>query len=217
MPTGVTLADLSQKLRAAIGQSLNVAHGVDQEASLREGLRRTQSDLWVMHDWPTLTIRRTVSAPIGSRYINIPSEIDFGHINEVYAKDAVAGAKWRLIEFGISIDDFNLYDSTADERGDQILRWGPNLDTQIEVWPIPKMNQTVMFLGRKNLSPLLADTDTCTLDSDLIVATLAAQMLARQNSNDAQIQLNKAQAILNRLRARQGSNKRQPFLMGTYL
>lgn len=216
MATGVQLQELSQRLRAALGHSLNVAHGIDQEASLREALRRTQNDLWVMHDWPMMLHRHIQLAPAGVRVATVPMDMDFDHINAVFARSD-SYPKWQELGYGITIDNLNEYDSDSGETGPEILKYFPQDDSLIELWPVPDEDWHLMFVGRRRLKPLIADTDVCTLDSELIVATTAGQMLARQDSRDAPIQMQKAQAILNRLRARQGANKRGPWLMGTYL
>lgn len=218
MATGVTLATMSRQTRAILGMSLNVAHGVDQEDALREGLRRTQSDLWVMHDWPMLMARKVVAVPQGTRLVNLPAEIDFDHLNGVYTRSAAAD-RWEELTYGIGVDELNEFDSDADERSVPIRHYQADAASPavIEIWPIPASPQSLLFVGRQKLKPLAADGDVCTLDSDLIISTYAAQQLARQQSADAQLQLSKAQSILNRLRGRQGASKRKPFVVRTSL
>lgn len=218
MATGVTLADMSRQTRAILGMSLNTAHGVDQEEALREGLRRTQSDLWVLHDWPMLIVRKIKDIAQGVRVITLPTEIDFDHVNSVATRKA-APEKWTELEYGIGLGELNTFDSDGDVRSDPIRNWQADASSPmlIEVWPIPASPQQLMFVGRAKLKPLTVNTDVCTLDSDLIISTYAGQQLARQDSKDAQIQLTKAQTILNRLRGRQGASKRKPFVIQTSL
>lgn len=223
MPTGVTLAEMSTQTRAILGYSLNPAFGVDQEAALREGLRRTQSDLWVMHDWPMLVKKETIVAQKGSKLVTIPSSLDYNHINAIYARNEpnpmTTGGGWIELEYGITADDYNECDPMLNQAAFPIKKYMPTSDSvmQLEIWPIPAFTCSLMFKGRVALAPLLDDNDVCTLDSDLIISTYAAQMLARNGNRDAEIQLSRAQQILNRMRARQGANKRQSFVSRGYL
>lgn len=223
MPTGVTLAEMSTQTRAILGYSLNPAFGVDQEASMREGLRRTQTDLWQMHDWPLLIDNQQVIVQSGSRYVGIPPTLDYGHINAIYARDEpnpiTTGGSWKEMKYGISPEDFNEINSDLKQTGFPISRFQPTVDqaNALEIWPIPNKTCTLLFVGRIALKPLVSDTDVCTLDSDLIISTYAAQMMARNGNRDAEIQMAKSQAIFNRLRARQGANKRRPWVSRGYL
>lgn len=223
MPTGVTLAEMSTQTRAILGYSLNPAFGVDQEAALREGLRRTQTDLWQMHDWPMLIKNEVVVAQKGSRFITIPETLDYDHINAIYARNEpnpmTTGGGWDELVFGITPDDYNDNDPLLGQTSFPVKKFMPTADSvrQLELWPVPSQNVSILFRGRVALKPLLDDDDVCTLDSDLIISTYAAQMLARNGNADAEIQLSRAQQILNRLRARQGANKRRPFISQGYL
>jgi hypothetical protein len=223
MPVGVTLSEMSQQTRAILGYSLNPAFGVDQEAALREGLRRTQTDLWVMHDWPMLIQQSQKTLQKGSRYVLIPGDMDFNHINAVYARNepnpVTTGGSWLELEYGITPDDLNQTDSDLQQTSFPIKKYQPTNEdpSGIEVWPIPNQSCQVLFVGRCVLKPLVSDFDVCTLDSDLIIATYAAQMMIRNGNKDAELQLSRAQQILNRLRARQGANKRRPWVSRGYL
>lgn len=223
MPVGVPLAEMSTQTRAILGYSLNPAFGVDQEEALREGLRRTQTDLWVMHDWPMLIVQVQKPISAGSRYAALPPELDFNHINAVYARNEpdppTQAGSWVELGYGIFPENFNECDSELNQRSFPVKRYMPTAlsNNQIELWPIPDKNSRLLFRGRVSLKPLVVDEDVCTLDSDLIIATYAAQMLQRNGNPDAQIQLARAQQILNRLRARQGANKRQPWVPVGYL
>lgn len=223
MPIGVTLAEMSTQTRAVLGYSLNPAFGVDQEAALREGLRRTQTDLWVMHDWPMLIQQSKKVIQKGARYSLIPPDMDFNHINSVYARNEpdpiTTGGSWVELDYGITPGDWNEVDSDLQQTSFPIKKYMPTNEDPgaIEVWPIPNATCSLLFVGRCVLKPLIDDNDVCTLDSDLIIATYAAQMMARNGNKDAEIQLSRAQQILNRLRARQGANKRRPWISRGYL
>ena len=70
------------------------------------------------------------------------------------------------------------------------------------------------FEGQAPLSPLVAPTDTCIIDSKVIVLFAAAEMLAVQKSEAAPMKLTKAQNALRRVLADQGADKRQNYNMG---
>jgi len=73
--------------------------------------------------------------------------------------------------------------------------------TLFEIWPIPASSQTVRFTGQRNISPLIADTDTADLDDLMIVLFSAAEILTRNKQQDAPLKLQKAQSRLNYVRA----------------
>jgi len=64
----------------------------------------------------------------------------------------------------------------------------------------------------KALPPLVADTDTCILDPNLLILTVAAEMLARSRSEDAQLKLSLANNHYQRLKGR--LQKTRMFEMG---
>ncbi|WPZ36706.1 hypothetical protein T8K17_11225 [Thalassobaculum sp. OXR-137] len=99
---------------------------------------------------------------------------------------------------------------TSQERADPPQRWdikdagsGP----QIEIWPVPASNGSVLQIsGERALRPLVADTDICTLDSDLIVLH-AAVGLTKDKDRKAEL-TTAAVAKLNYLRANQSKGSK---------
>ena len=61
---------------------------------------------------------------------------------------------------------------------------------------------SIKVTGIKNLSNLVADSDTADLDDQLIVLYAAAEVLTRQKQSDANNKLGQAQAHYARLKAR---------------
>lgn len=212
MPVGVTLLNLLNDLKAEANISMNVAHGVQARDAQVYLLRRVQEELYTQHDWPTLAIDRDVALSPGQRYYNFPADIDFAFVNSAVVRNATI---WEELCFGIGSDELNTYNSDDDFRTFPPRNWDYNGDTgQFEVWPVPSQAGTLRFYGRKKLRPLAADTDTCTLDSTLIVLYAAAEMLARVGSEDAPLKLQKAQAHFTAIKRRLGANKRKPFAVG---
>ena len=86
---------------------------------------------------------------------------------------------------------------------------------QLRIMPVPTTDNLIMrFEGQAPLSPLVASTDTCIIDSKVIVLFAAAEMLAVQKSEAAPMKLTKAQNALRRVLADQGADKRQNYNMG---
>ena len=58
------------------------------------------------------------------------------------------------------------------------------------------------------------DTDTCVLDADVIVMNVAAQILGRDQKDDAQLLLQQANELANEITKRQGSVKADEINLG---
>jgi len=212
MPTGVQLSQLVSNLRSELGHSTNTAHGVNTKANMEYVLRRNQEVLYEEHDWPFLTLDVDVTVLLGQRIYNYPSNLPFGAINAAWW---VEGNQYLPMTFGVSVEDFNLYDPDLDERSNPVQKWRHRPDTdQIELWPIPSINGKVRLRGTSPLTALIADSDICTLDSNLIVLHSAAELLARQKSEDASLKAQLARSHLTKLLSNQGGQKRKPWVMG---
>jgi hypothetical protein len=61
---------------------------------------------------------------------------------------------------------------------------------------------------------MVADSDTCLIDSTAIVLFAAAELLAQHKQESAQMKQNKAQTYLRRLLAKSGANKRGISALG---
>lgn len=224
MPSGVTLLDMATDLRATLGYSLNILHGVDQQPALYAALRRTQIELWQMHDWPAFYLEVDVPVPVAgsgvSPMVPCPVEIDFNHINEVWWRASGERDRRAPLDYGIYAAERSEsdYATSVDDVGTP-SRWafdaasaGAGADV-IELWPAPASAGVATFGGRQALLPLVAEDDVCTLDSELIIAQAAVPIMMRNKDPTAQVQLSKAQQLFNRMKARQGGVKRKPFVV----
>ena len=72
MPASVTLLEMATDLRATLGYSLNINHGVDQQPALYAALRRTQIELWRMHDWPEFYIEVDTPTTVNQQIATVP-------------------------------------------------------------------------------------------------------------------------------------------------
>lgn len=210
MARGKQLLSLIAQLRAETGRTQNVAVGVDEVENLKVILQRTQELLYEEYEWPHLRVQRTVSLVAGQRHYDFPTDLNFDRIQD--AKLKYSGV-YTDIERGILFDDYSIYDSnaTTPERSFPTLKWDVR-DTgsgeQMEVWPIPSQDATIYLFGTKKLGDLIQESDTADLDDRLIVLFAAAEILARQKSNDAKNKLSQAERRLMMLRRNSQSDSK---------
>ena len=201
--TPLTLDEMVTDLRAEIGHSLAITHGVNEEATLKHYLVRTQRELYASYDWPNL-ITDTVTSAAGARNMAIPTGVSYEQINEVWA---FLSGHWRQLSYGIDPGHYNISNPDTTKGQPQRYRaW--STATQIELWPVPTTaTLKLLFRAQKNLSPLVDGSDLSTLDGLLIVMFAAADYCARQKDEDAGLKLSKAQAYLNNVRKQITSHK----------
>ena len=190
MAVGVQLQQLRADLRAEIGHSLNAAHGINNEASQNYLLRRTQEELFVDMDWPRQIVYRDIALVAGTRYYDYPADTTFDTINQMWCAN---GVDWLKMDYGITPDNLTGYNSDIGVRAWPLRRWRHDPDQgQIEMWPVPNVDGTARVEATLGLSPLIQNTDVCTLDSNLIVLFTAAEILADQRSEKAPVILQKS-------------------------
>jgi len=193
MAIGVTLSTLVSQLRSEIGASTNVGQGVNNLANLQQVLRRTQEWLYQELDWPHLIVERDKTLIAGERYYSFDTDINPHRVLGVYAKSS---GKWNELSSTFEPYILNVTDSDAGATGAAASAWRVYETNQFEIWPTPAdSTQTVRFRAIKNLSPLLANEDVCSLDSTLIVLFAAADILARLKSADAELKQKAAQEL----------------------
>lgn len=212
MARGVQLSQLIRDVRAEVGRSLDVAHGVNDRDALIHHINRVQRTLAMAHDFEHLHVRRNVALGAGTRYYAFPSELDFEQVQETWVD---YGSTKLSVDYGVGADEMAAYDSDADERSWPVRRWMVDADnpSQFEVWPIPDQAGTLNMYGRRVITDMVADSDTSILDGDLITLNVAGEILARNKAEDATQRLNLANALLNRILARQRAHKRSSVLV----
>lgn len=184
---GVQLQQLVIQLKQMVGQSSNPSAGIDDLDALKEALRETQEFFYDEYDWHFLRVEASKALAAGQRYYDFPTEINPDRVEKVVN---YWSGQPHPIERGIDFDQYAQYDSDADERVDPVRRWDvrwTGTAMQLEAWPIPAGNdQTLKFIGIRPLRALIQNTDTCDLDSRLIVLFAAADLLAEKDSKKAQ-------------------------------
>jgi hypothetical protein len=233
MPLRVTLLDLRRELRAETGTSLNPAQGAQAQPTLDIILARQQRELWDAYNWQHL--KNWIDLPLAHNQAlyNYPLAMGFDQIARIYVATGVqrdgngvilSASDWVPLVYGITA----YMQKLGPVQQGTPLRWrnvatvdttGPDPITnpvgQFEVMPVPTTDDMMLrFEGQLPLSPLVADTDTCIIDSKAIVLFAAAEMLASQKSEAAPMKLQKAQNYLRKLLADQGADKRTNYNMG---
>lgn len=195
----MNLADMLEELRAEVGASLAPGHNLNQTATQKYVLRRTQRELYSAYDWPNLMTEERITVTAGTRYVDTFDTIDYEQINEVYA---AYGSEFRKLEYGFRPEDYTSYDPESNETGFPICRYRPVPETEeIELWPIPSQDTTLIARGQMKLKSLKEDTDMSTLDGTLIVLFAAADVLTGWSREDAAQKAGKAANYLRSLRS----------------
>lgn len=211
---GRQLIQLATDLRAEIGESLSPAQGVDRQPVLKYYLRRVQEMLYDGYDWPHLRMRPEVKLQAGGRYYDFPDDFNFTNVEDVWLWGPSGGRPYS-IERGIGQEQFTVY--RPGQRTDPVQRWDmlwTGTETQIEVWPVPNVDGYILqFVGKRNLRPLIADSDLADLDDIMIVLFAAAELMVKKHETQARAKQSLAQDRLHRMRGRlQGGSK--PIQLG---
>jgi hypothetical protein len=223
MPLGVQLIDLRRELRAETGTSLNPAQGVQAQQSIDIILARQQRELWDAYNWPHLKIWADQPIAAGQGLYNYPAAMAFEQIIAIYVATAPS-AQWQPLRYGIK--PWMIAPSGPITGTPTRWRNVATVDTsgatpvtnpvgQFQIVPVPNSDvMSLRFEGQAPLNDLVADSDTCILDSKVIILFAAAEILAVQKSEAAAMKLTKAQNYLRRLLQDQGSDKRTNYNMG---
>lgn len=213
-----TLEEMVEDLRLETRRSSDPAIGQDEEPALKRLLYRTQFFLYWDFDWPFLKVRRDITTQTNERYYDFPSDMDFERIARVRTNGQT---DWQIVQRGITVDDYNIYDSDNGDTATPVLKWDiidAGQGDQVEFWPMPDSNtETIRFEGFKRLGNLISNTDICTLDDTLIVTLAAAHLLTGQDDKLAQTMLAQGNKLY--LRMRGGAARREGgyFIMGSKL
>lgn len=196
MARGTTLSNLITLFKQEAGYSTSPAVGSDIQATIVRYLQRTQTRLYESYDWPFKVAYFDKGLAAGQQLYDIPTEIDQEGILEVSYK---WGGVWIPLERGITLENYNAYDSEEDVRSDPAMRWDVSGASQFEVWPLPATNdKSVRFRALKKLDPLVDLNDRAELDDELIVLFAVAEYLATDVKNEG-LSKRKENAAMNRL------------------
>lgn len=210
MARGTQLTVLIDKVRYECRHSSNLSSNPQTRDHIKHLLQRTQEMLYDSYDWPFANIHRDIATTAGQRYYNFHADLPLENVTDAHAR---WGNDWLPLLYGITPAHYSAYDSDAGIRADPVQAWAP-YDNQFEIWPIPQSNGTLRMRGRKKLAALVADADTAVLDDQLLVLSVAAELLKAQDAKDAADKQTAADRRLRYLRTRLGGEKRAPFVLG---
>jgi hypothetical protein len=212
MASGVALSQLVTNLRHESGQSATLALGQATRERFKHIINRVQRELWVNHQWPKHQIERDIALLQGVRYYAYPSGLDHEGVQHAWVKN---GTEWLPLGWGLGPDDLSVYNSEENFRSWPPMKWDHIGETGlIEVWPVPSQGGVMRLRGRRTLVEMIAESDVCQLDGDLIVFYAAAEILSEQKSDRANLMLEKGKALLARLKATQSGDKQRSFGIG---
>ena len=203
----MTLGAMLEELRAEVGASLSPGHNLNQTETQYYLLRRTERELYAAYDWPHLITEERFTVTAGTRYIGPFETVDYEQINEVYGS---YGSEFQPLMYGVTPDDYLEYDPETGDRGFPVCKYRPVPETEeIELWPIPSQDITVIVRGQMKLSDMKNPDDKSTLDGTLIVLFAAADLLSSWDRNAAAAKAAKAANFLRSLRTNLISQKKR--------
>lgn len=213
---GATFASLISDLRDELRRANTPSASPDDEGSLRRTINRVYRTLYLKHDWDHLKkLFPKITLNAGQRYYDVPTGLEFDRILE--AKVWWNGSALP-VERGIEFSDYEVYNPELNERTAPIVKWDVRWMTtkeQLEVWPLPDTTaQYFQFHGLQRIDPLVSATDKCLLDSDMVVAFAAAELLKAQKSDDADAKLQMANELYRTLTIRAGAAGGKSYQIG---
>lgn len=200
MARGTQLIQLVTMLRDELARSSSVAVGAGDVDELKQKIRRQQELLYDEYDWPHLQkMFDQIPLQAGERFYDLPSDLNLERISDdEYTPGVVvwfSGLPTK-IRRGIGFGEYSIYNSQNDTpatpiRSSPVQKWDirfTGTKEQIEVWPIPNDNtMTLQIYGMTKLAPLIKDSDVAVLDDQAIVLSVAAEILAKQGAQNAQV------------------------------
>lgn len=207
-----TLAQILESVRLESGRSANVQLGVNEEPALKQRINRVYEYLWFDYNWPFLKIMDADKAVTAGTYkIDLPTNIDMERIEKVAVRFSNT---WRPLDKGLTTEMYNALDSENDERSEPIenydLQW-TGTAPQVVLWPRPSVDTTVRFQGRKKFEKLVNSSDVCLLDDQIVYMFVAAELLAKAESPDANAVAQAAQRRYNTLKFGYDKNRNSKF------
>jgi hypothetical protein len=209
-----TLQEMVSNLRAEAGHSLAVSQGVNTEQTLKYILKRTQEELWAAFVWPEMAIRDDRPMVANQHLYDYSINLKFDAIREAWSAQPGAVA-WSPVNYGISEDKIVPGTPAVNTTSSDPVRFWEADGTKFRVWPTPVNGGWLRFKGNRELSPFVANSDSCSLDATAVILFAASELLARSKAEDAANKLQKAQRHLVKLLGGQVSAKNKISTYGT--
>src|SRR5436190_804018 len=134
---GKQLRDMLTDLRAEVGHSTNVAHGINDRETLIYYLNRTQIQLYQDYDWPQLVVDRDIPLADGQRFYDYPTDLAFDDINHIWA---LINTVYCELAYGIGPYEMTVWNSDTGFKSWPPRKWMHHADTNmLELWPVPDL------------------------------------------------------------------------------
>jgi hypothetical protein len=208
MRNGVTLAEIRREVLIEAGYSTEAGHSAYSKERIDQLINRQERRLALLPelDWPALKFEQEVPVAANAQFANLPANITFTMIETAHVR---FGDDWLPINHGIGMEHRSIYNAT--QRAEPIMRWEVQApgNVNFEVWPIPSAAQTIRFSGQRTFGAMTDDADICAIDADVLVMTVAAQILGRDRKEDAALLMEQGMDHARMVCKRQGSMKRE--------
>lgn len=206
------LQEMVRLVRLEAGHSSRSSHGQNTREHIIAALQRKQRELYEAHSWRVLSVERSLTFQGGDRTLNFPSDINPIRQCSVWH---VYGDEYVRLAKGIGPAQYQQFDSRIDERSYPPERWDYDADLgQIELWPVPSDSGELLVNGTRALGELTDDEHYSTLNGDMLVLYVAAEVLARHQAADADQKFAAAEGLRRSLLTNEGNAFSRPARYG---
>lgn len=178
----IQLHELRKEIQVEAGLSSEEGATAYSKERLTMIINRAERMMKTRDDWPTQNYEITAATVPDEKLIDLPEGVSIKNIRSI---NVLFGQEWLPVVKGIGPRERTIY--TDDMRATPAQRWDYLVSApgQIEVWPVGSDSQTLMFRGQLEVGGMKDENDICTLDADVIVLTVAAEILGRDKQEDA--------------------------------
>lgn len=178
----IPLHELRKEIQVEAGLSSEEGATAYSKDRLNMVINRTERMMKTRDDWPTQKYEIYGATTADAKLIDIPEGVSIKNIRNI---DVLFGQEWLPLSKGIGPRERSVYTDTM--RATPAQRWDylSSEPEKIEIWPIGSSAQSLMFRGQLDVGQMVEESDLCTLDADVIVLMVAAEILGRDKQEDA--------------------------------
>ena len=182
MRENVELHQIRSEVQIEAGISSEAGNTAYSKERLNHMINQTERLLAAQHTWPLRHYEITGTVAADGRYTAFPTGVTPTSIRDVRV---LFGDQWLPMNMGITPGDRSIYNETM--RSSPAQKWDINVARpgQFEIWPISSSAQTLLFRGQRVIGGMVQENDTCVLDADALVLTVASVILAADKSEIA--------------------------------
>lgn len=205
MAVGDTLATLVEEVQYELSHVVTPAVGQNFRDHIKNRIRREYRRLYHDFNWRHLRRWTDLQIAAGQRYYDYPEGASVETITAVYVKWS---GRFHPINDDLTVIDYNSHNSDDDVRVDPIQKWRPYGADQLEVWPLPASAVSLRFEMKAPFEQMTEESDTCALDTDMVVLFVASELARRSDDKEAALLLARAQQHYDTLKLRsRGASK----------